>query len=764
MWLAERVDGSIQRKVALKLPHLGLVDRGIAERIARERDILASLEHPEHRAAVRRGRRRTRPAVPGAGIRAGRAARRVLPRRSASSLRQKLQLFLNILRAVAFAHARLIVHRDLKPNNILVARGRRRAACSISASRGCCSRIQRARVGAHTVMGAAALTPAYAAPEQFTGQPVTVATDVYSLGVILLRVADRRESVFARRVARSALTRHEVLHVEPPLVEPRRATGGGGRTARAISMPSSPRRSRRSPPIATRRWKPSPTTSSGISRPNPSRRGAARSATWRANSCARNALPVSLRCCRGRGARCVALGVAAWQWRDAERQRAMAVERLANAEAAATVHVDGAHRRHAARRVADASSSSSRAASRSRAIPAPTTCARAYSPRISSPTGTAPTAVYRNAEALLTRTIESLPARVQPARRRAALHARATCGASWAARKKALAALHARTRAPTGRRRDRLAVPAGALLLRRAMRAMRNGSLEYRAAGAGALRSSRAWRIGLRPHGHPAGRSAARHGLRGEFAAAHAHYREALRTARPPPAAARSRAAANLHDDWSSLWMNAGNPRRALEELDLGWEILRELAAERADLSDDRRDLPPGAHSRAARASRRSTGGFREVRARSALARGNLVTLRGHRHRRGGHRNLARRVRRRHAAAGFRASPSAPRQSLARSTSLATRDVHDAREHCWPRSAASAEAAPLYAQRASPATSRRTAATAHIALRAGSARRARALATETSTAAAADARSCARAGARRSKPSPSRASPARPGT
>src|SRR5688572_11800705 len=46
VWLAERVDGSIQRKVALKLPHLGVVDRGLEQRIARETEILASLEHP----------------------------------------------------------------------------------------------------------------------------------------------------------------------------------------------------------------------------------------------------------------------------------------------------------------------------------------------------------------------------------------------------------------------------------------------------------------------------------------------------------------------------------------------------------------------------------------------------------------------------------------------------------------------------------------------------------------------------------------------
>jgi tetratricopeptide (TPR) repeat protein len=78
----------------------------------------------------------------------------------------------------------------------------------------------------------------------------------------------------------------------------------------------------------------------------------------------------------------------------------------------------------------------------------------------------------------------------------------------------------------------------------------------------------------------------AAHGLRDEFAAAHAHYREALRlfaeTGRE-----RSRPAANVHDDWSSAWMNAGNPRRAIEEIDIGWEITRALAPG-AQISDSR--------------------------------------------------------------------------------------------------------------------------------------------------------------------------------
>jgi tetratricopeptide (TPR) repeat protein len=65
------------------------------------------------------------------------------------------------------------------------------------------------------------------------------------------------------------------------------------------------------------------------------------------------------------------------------------------------------------------------------------------------------------------------------------------------------------------------------------------------------------------------------HGLLDQFDQAHAQYREALRLLNAY-GRARSRAASAVHDDWASLWMNAGNPRRALEELDTSWEIIAE--------------------------------------------------------------------------------------------------------------------------------------------------------------------------------------------
>ena len=122
VWLAERVDGSIQRKVALKLPHLGLVDRGIEQRIARECEILAGLEHPNiarlYDAGVDESGRPYLALEYVAGVPPDEYCRA-----ERLDMRHKLELFLNILRAVAFAHARLIVHRDLKPNNILIADG-----------------------------------------------------------------------------------------------------------------------------------------------------------------------------------------------------------------------------------------------------------------------------------------------------------------------------------------------------------------------------------------------------------------------------------------------------------------------------------------------------------------------------------------------------------------------------------------------------------------------------------------------------------------
>ncbi|MFO0206786.1 MAG: serine/threonine-protein kinase, partial [Betaproteobacteria bacterium] len=118
VWLAERADGSLKRKVALKLPRIGW-DPSFAQRSLRERDILAALEHPHIARLYDAGvDQHGRPYlaleyVEGQPI-------DVYARERGLSVRQKLDLLLQVCSAVAFAHSRLVVHRDLKPSNILV--------------------------------------------------------------------------------------------------------------------------------------------------------------------------------------------------------------------------------------------------------------------------------------------------------------------------------------------------------------------------------------------------------------------------------------------------------------------------------------------------------------------------------------------------------------------------------------------------------------------------------------------------------------------
>jgi serine/threonine-protein kinase len=182
VWLAERADGSLRRQVALKLPRVAWLDRGLAERLNRERDILASLEHPSiarlYDAGVDAAGRPYLALEYVEGIPLDRyAAERGLP------IAQRLSLFSRVARAVAFAHAHLIVHRDLKPTNILVKDNGEVRLLDFGIAR----LLQPESLhDLHlTRAGARALTPQYAAPEQFTSQPITVATDVYSLGVLL---------------------------------------------------------------------------------------------------------------------------------------------------------------------------------------------------------------------------------------------------------------------------------------------------------------------------------------------------------------------------------------------------------------------------------------------------------------------------------------------------------------------------------------------------------------------------------------------------
>ena len=182
VWLAERADGQPRRKIALKLPHIGWAP-GLAARLARERDILASLAHPNiarlYDAGVDQLGRPYLALEYVDGVPIDRFCEsHALP------LRARLDLVLQIAAAVGHAHTRLVVHRDLKPSNILVTASGEVHLLDF----GIAKLLQDEDGGEATELtriAGRALTPDYASPEQIRGEPIGTPSDVYSLGVVI---------------------------------------------------------------------------------------------------------------------------------------------------------------------------------------------------------------------------------------------------------------------------------------------------------------------------------------------------------------------------------------------------------------------------------------------------------------------------------------------------------------------------------------------------------------------------------------------------
>lgn len=202
VWLAERTDGLINRPVALKLPHGAWKRAGLAERMAREREILATLSHPNIAHLYDAGLMANGQPYLAIEYVEGRSID-VYCREQQLSLRARLELFSQVANAVAYAHGKLVVHRDLKPANILVsAEGQARLL-----DFGIAKLLDdgQAKETRFTEISGRALTPDYASPEQILGEPLTTASDVYSLGVILYELLSGRRPYKLQRDSRGAL-------------------------------------------------------------------------------------------------------------------------------------------------------------------------------------------------------------------------------------------------------------------------------------------------------------------------------------------------------------------------------------------------------------------------------------------------------------------------------------------------------------------------------------------------------------------------------
>jgi serine/threonine protein kinase/Tfp pilus assembly protein PilF len=181
VWLAQRADGAFKREVALKLPMVSRLRKDLEERFARERDILAKLEHPNIARLYDGG-------VDAQGL--PYLAMEYVPGQPLTpwcdehklGINERLRLFLCVLEAVRYAHGQQVIHRDIKPSNILVTESGQVRLLDFGVAKLLADEAAGTQL---TSLYGRALTPDYASPELLKGGSIDVRSDVYSLGMVL---------------------------------------------------------------------------------------------------------------------------------------------------------------------------------------------------------------------------------------------------------------------------------------------------------------------------------------------------------------------------------------------------------------------------------------------------------------------------------------------------------------------------------------------------------------------------------------------------
>jgi serine/threonine-protein kinase len=234
VWLARRDDGLYDGEVAIKTLHPFFAHGAMRERFLREAQLLGKLAHPNIARLLDAGVADgvvylVLEYVRGESIDAWCDARR-------AGIEARLELFAKVCDAVTHAHANLIVHRDIKPSNILVDDAGRVKLLDFGIGK----ILETDAVGAErtelTRASGRVFTPEYAAPEQILGEPVTTATDVYSLGT-LLYVLLCGARPFGNELT-GARVEKAVLHEEPQtLGQLARAAGEEAAAKRGLSAP-----------------------------------------------------------------------------------------------------------------------------------------------------------------------------------------------------------------------------------------------------------------------------------------------------------------------------------------------------------------------------------------------------------------------------------------------------------------------------------------------------------------------------------------------
>ena len=184
VWLAARNDGRFERRVAIKFLNFALMGKRVEERFRREGSILARVAHPHIAELIDAGLSQVgQPYLVLEHIE-GEHIDRYCDEHSLT-VEARIRLFLDVLGAVAHAHANLIVHRDLKPSNVLVRHDGKVKLLDFGIAKLLEGTGHTAKETQLTVEVGHAMTPECAAPEQLRAGPITTATDVYSSGVLL---------------------------------------------------------------------------------------------------------------------------------------------------------------------------------------------------------------------------------------------------------------------------------------------------------------------------------------------------------------------------------------------------------------------------------------------------------------------------------------------------------------------------------------------------------------------------------------------------